>query len=55
VPAGTGLFTLLGFAGLYVLLGLIFVVLMLRIVNRGPHDIEPATTATAAASRASDA
>jgi cytochrome d ubiquinol oxidase subunit I len=40
VPAGTGLFTLLGFAGLYLLLGLIFVVLMLRIVDRGPRELE---------------
>jgi cytochrome d ubiquinol oxidase subunit I len=39
VPAGTGLFTLLGFAGLYVLLGLLFVLLMLRIVGRGPREL----------------
>jgi cytochrome bd ubiquinol oxidase subunit I len=49
VPAGTGLFTLLGFAGLYVLLGLLFVLLMLRIVNRGPEDLALPTTSTAAA------
>jgi cytochrome d ubiquinol oxidase subunit I len=49
VPAGTGLFTLLGFAGLYVFLGLLFVVLMLRIVNSGPEDLELPTTSTAAA------
>jgi cytochrome bd ubiquinol oxidase subunit I len=51
VPAGTGLFTLLGFAGLYVFLGLLFVVLMLRIVNRGPAESEPPTTSTATAAR----
>jgi cytochrome d ubiquinol oxidase subunit I len=38
VPAGTALFTLLGFAGLYVFLGLLFVLLMLRIVSRGPEE-----------------
>jgi cytochrome bd ubiquinol oxidase subunit I len=51
VPAGTGLFTLLGFAGLYVFLGLLFVVLILRIVNRGPAEIEPPTTSTATATQ----
>jgi cytochrome d ubiquinol oxidase subunit I len=39
VPAGTATFTLLGFLGLYVLLGLLYVLLQLRIVSRGP-DIE---------------
>jgi cytochrome bd ubiquinol oxidase subunit I len=51
VPAGTGLFTLLGFAGLYVFLGLLFVVLILRIVNRGPADIEPPTVSSLSAAR----
>ncbi|MCW3015297.1 MAG: cytochrome bd ubiquinol oxidase, subunit [Solirubrobacterales bacterium] len=36
VPAGTGIFTLLGFAGLYTLVGLLYVVLVLRLVVRGP-------------------
>jgi cytochrome d ubiquinol oxidase subunit I len=36
VPAGTGLFTLLGFAGLYALMSLVFVLLVSRIVARGP-------------------
>jgi cytochrome d ubiquinol oxidase subunit I len=36
VPAGTGIFTLLGFAGLYTFVGLLYVVLVLRIVSRGP-------------------
>jgi cytochrome d ubiquinol oxidase subunit I len=38
VPAGTALFTLLGFAGLYMLLALLFVLFMVRIVSRGPDD-----------------
>jgi cytochrome d ubiquinol oxidase subunit I len=37
VPAGTGIFTLLGFAGLYVLLGVLYVLLIARIVARGPE------------------
>jgi cytochrome d ubiquinol oxidase subunit I len=41
VPAGTGIFTLLGFAGLYVLLGLLYVLLQVRIVARGPAEAEP--------------
>jgi cytochrome d ubiquinol oxidase subunit I len=40
VPAGTGIFTLLGFLGLYVLLGLLYVLLQLRIVSRGPDLLE---------------
>lgn len=39
VPAGTGIFTLLGFAGLYLLIGLLFLVLILRIIARGPDDV----------------
>jgi cytochrome d ubiquinol oxidase subunit I len=39
VPAGTGLFTLIGFAGLYLFLGLLFVVLMMRIIGDGPRDL----------------
>src|SRR3954452_1290667 len=48
VSDGTGLFTLLGFAGLYLFVGILFVVLILRIVARGPEELElpsPATTA----------
>jgi len=37
VPAGTALFTLLGFAGLYALISLLFVLLIARIVARGPE------------------
>jgi cytochrome bd ubiquinol oxidase subunit I len=36
VPAGTGIFTLLGFTGLYILIGLLYVLLVVRIVSRGP-------------------
>jgi cytochrome d ubiquinol oxidase subunit I len=42
VPAGTGLFTLLGFAGLYLLIGIVYVVLILRIIGRGPVEVEQA-------------
>jgi cytochrome bd ubiquinol oxidase subunit I len=38
VPAGTGMFTLLGFLGLYLLIGIVYVVLILRIVSKGPDD-----------------
>ena len=41
VTAGNGLFTLLGFMGLYALLGLLFTVLMYREINNGPA---PSTT-----------
>ena len=37
VPAGTALFTLLGFAGLYALISLLFVLFIARIVARGPE------------------
>jgi cytochrome d ubiquinol oxidase subunit I len=40
VPAGTGMFTLLGFAGLYLLLGLLYVLLIVRAVARGPVEEE---------------
>jgi cytochrome d ubiquinol oxidase subunit I len=49
VPAGTALFTLLGFAGLYLLLGIIYLMLLVRIVGQGPDDTEPPTTSTKAA------
>jgi cytochrome d ubiquinol oxidase subunit I len=39
VPAGTGIFTLLGFAGLYLLVGLLYVLLQARIVARGPVEV----------------
>jgi cytochrome d ubiquinol oxidase subunit I len=40
VPAGTGIFTLLGFAGLYLLLGIVYLLLIVRIVARGPEEDE---------------
>jgi cytochrome d ubiquinol oxidase subunit I len=46
VPAGTTIFTLLGFAGLYLLIGFLYVLFILRIVARGP---EPSAVAAAAA------
>jgi cytochrome d ubiquinol oxidase subunit I len=46
VSAGNGLFTLLGFMGLYALLGLLFTVLVYREINHGP---EPETIAVAEA------
>jgi cytochrome d ubiquinol oxidase subunit I len=38
VPSGTGIFTLLGFSGLYLLIGLLYVLFMVRIVAGGPAD-----------------
>jgi cytochrome d ubiquinol oxidase subunit I len=38
VPAGTAIFTLLGFAGLYLLIGILYLMLLVRIVARGPED-----------------
>jgi cytochrome d ubiquinol oxidase subunit I len=49
VPAGTGIFTLLGFAGLYLFVGILFLMLIVRIVSSGPEDAELPTTSTAAA------
>src|SRR3954454_4494400 len=49
VPAGTDIFTLLGFAGLYLLVGVLYILLVMRIVTQGPEDLEMPTTSTAAA------
>jgi cytochrome d ubiquinol oxidase subunit I len=38
VPAGPGIFTLLGFTGLYVLIAILYVVFVLRILARGPDE-----------------
>jgi len=46
VPAGTGIFTLLGFSGLYLFMAILFLMLIVRIVARGPDDPEPPTTST---------
>jgi cytochrome d ubiquinol oxidase subunit I len=53
VPAGTGIFTLLGFAGLYLLVGIVFLILIVRIVSRGPDDPELTTTSTQASAGSS--
>jgi cytochrome d ubiquinol oxidase subunit I len=42
VPAGTGIFTLLGFAGLYLFVGILYLVLILRIVAQGPEEAKVA-------------
>ena len=42
VSAGNGLFTLLGFMGLYTLLGLLFTVLIYREISDGPEPKVPA-------------
>jgi cytochrome d ubiquinol oxidase subunit I len=39
VSAGSGLFTLLGFMGLYLLLGMLFVLLVIREVAHGPEAV----------------
>src|SRR3954463_1488173 len=49
VPAGTGIFTMLGFAGLYLFVGILYLVLILRIINQGPDDGEPPTPSMQAA------
>jgi cytochrome bd ubiquinol oxidase subunit I len=54
VPAGTGIFTLLGFSGLYLLIGILYLVLILRIVNQGPDEAELPTTSTKAAAGAAE-
>src|SRR5436190_7990096 len=55
VPAGTGIFTLLGFAGLYRFVGILFLMLVVRVVARGPDDPTPPTTSTRAAAAAAEA
>jgi cytochrome d ubiquinol oxidase subunit I len=41
VSAGNGLFTLIGFMGLYSLLGLLFTVLIYREISQGPESKAP--------------
>jgi cytochrome d ubiquinol oxidase subunit I len=38
VSSGNALFTLLGFAGIYLLLGILFTVLVIKEINHGPDD-----------------
>jgi len=52
VPAGTGIFTLLGFCGLYLLVAVLYLVLILKIVDRGPEDSGAPTPSTAASAGA---
>lgn len=40
VSSGNTLFTLLGFVGLYLLLGLLFLILVGKIVYKGPHPVK---------------
>jgi cytochrome bd ubiquinol oxidase subunit I len=42
VSADAGIFSLLGFTGLYVLLGLLYAVFVLRVIARGPDERVPA-------------
>jgi cytochrome d ubiquinol oxidase subunit I len=53
VPSGTGLFTLLGFAGLYLLLGILFLMMIVKLVNGGPEDTELPSASTQASAGAS--
>ena len=39
VPSGLGIFTLLGFLGLYLLIFVVYVLLIVRIIARGPEDV----------------
>lgn len=50
VAAAETIFTLLGFAGTYALLGLVFLCLVLRIVAAGPEEVRAGTAPAAAAS-----
>jgi cytochrome d ubiquinol oxidase subunit I len=47
VSAGNALFTLLGFAGLYVVLAILFVLLIYRDIQHGPHPEHHSTTSAA--------
>jgi cytochrome d ubiquinol oxidase subunit I len=40
VPSGVAIFTLIGFLGLYVAIGLLFPMLMVRIIGRGPDEAD---------------
>jgi cytochrome d ubiquinol oxidase subunit I len=48
VSAGNGLFTLIGFMGLYALLGLLFTVLVYREISQGPTPHVPLSTVVVA-------
>jgi cytochrome d ubiquinol oxidase subunit I len=40
VSSGSGLFTLLGFLGLYLVIGVLFIILVLKEINHGPEHFE---------------
>jgi cytochrome d ubiquinol oxidase subunit I len=42
VSSGNALFTLLGFAGIYLLVGLLFIILVLKEINEGPDHVKKA-------------
>jgi cytochrome d ubiquinol oxidase subunit I len=44
VSSGNSLFTLLGFMGLYSVVSVLFILLIYRIVQRGPEAIVPVST-----------
>jgi cytochrome d ubiquinol oxidase subunit I len=39
VSAGTGLFTLLGFLGMYFVVGVLFLFLVIKHINQGPEGV----------------
>lgn len=43
VSAGNGMFTLLGFIGIYFVVGMLFLFLVVRIINHGPEDVGATT------------
>jgi cytochrome d ubiquinol oxidase subunit I len=45
VHSGTALFTLIGFTGLYFILGVLFLFLIGREIAHGPHPLEPGAEA----------
>jgi len=47
IGAGTVLFTVIGFAGMYLILGLLYVLLVVRAAARGPEAEEEGTPAAA--------
>lgn len=40
VSAGNTLFTLLGFAGMYFVIGVVFILLVLKTINNGPSTVQ---------------
>ena len=42
VSAGNALFTLLGFLGMYFVIGVLFLFLVVKKINQGPENVEPA-------------